>query len=53
MLFWSAEITYLEVALPDFFLPASRNLFVSDRLRVYLGQSKDKPDFTLLMVHLT
>jgi len=43
-------ITYLLVALPLFFFPASKNLFESDKFKVYFGHSMDNPLFTLEIV---
>lgn len=51
--FWSALMTYFDVALPLFFFPASKNLFESESTKLYLGHSKENPDFTLEIVVLT
>lgn len=50
MLLGSDETTYLEVAEPDFFFPANKNLFESDKFNVYFGHKSERPDFTLLIV---
>ena len=45
-------ITYFEVAAPVDFLPASKNLFESDKTKLYFGHNRDRPDLTREIVVL-
>ena len=46
----SVLITYFDVAYADFFFPASKNLLLSERTKLYFGHNRISPVLTRRIV---